>query len=264
MHTMLNTPRRARRARAARGFSIVELMVVIAIVAVLLGILIPVLASARAQARTTVTLANLRQTGLTFERYLARYSETYPFVEPGVRFSTHPDGEPATMSTTYPFQMRMFWPALMHTVAPWREHYRTWVNPGAPVEPDEPWRPRSDGSGVIRVYTPSYLYSQAFQARPRLFSPNPPSDANELLALIRPVRSSDVTHPSSKALLYDDKREYLPRPPTPSDPRGVLAADGSAALRQDANAIDPVPNPLNGGQRLRYSDTPGGAGGRDW
>lgn len=251
-------------SRASFAFTVVEVLVSIGILVILLGILVPVLASARSQARTTVTISNLRQAGLTFQQYLGQYSETYPFAEPGQWLSLEPNGRAQTLSSTYPFQLRMSWPALMHEIAPWREHYSTWVNPGAPIEPGEPWKLRSDAPGTIRDYDPSYHYSHAFQARPRLFAPNPPTSADELIALIRPVRTADVSHPSNKALLYDAKREYLTRTPRPSDPRAVLAADGSVVMRLDDDAIPPIPTPFIGGRGIRYSDTPGGAGGRDW
>ena len=70
--------RTARRPRPSLGFTLVELLVVIAILAVLSGMLLPVLARARARAYQTVCAANLRQIGLAFSLYLADYEEGYP------------------------------------------------------------------------------------------------------------------------------------------------------------------------------------------
>lgn len=53
-----------------RGFSLVELLIVIGIIAVLMGILLPALAGARKMARSTACLANLQQWGDSFHMYL--------------------------------------------------------------------------------------------------------------------------------------------------------------------------------------------------
>jgi prepilin-type N-terminal cleavage/methylation domain-containing protein/prepilin-type processing-associated H-X9-DG protein len=54
-----------------RGFTLVELLMVIGIIALLIAILVPVLARAREAAKTTQCLSNLHQIGLAMNNYAA-------------------------------------------------------------------------------------------------------------------------------------------------------------------------------------------------
>jgi prepilin-type N-terminal cleavage/methylation domain-containing protein len=66
-----------RRSRL-RGFTLVELLVVIGIIALLLGVLLPVLGRAREAARRAACLSNLKQLGAAFTLYLNDNRDTYP------------------------------------------------------------------------------------------------------------------------------------------------------------------------------------------
>ena len=57
--------------RTRKGFSLVELLVVIGIIALLLGILLPVFARARRMARATVCLTHLQQLSDSYHMYLS-------------------------------------------------------------------------------------------------------------------------------------------------------------------------------------------------
>jgi prepilin-type N-terminal cleavage/methylation domain-containing protein/prepilin-type processing-associated H-X9-DG protein len=60
------------------GFTLIEMLVVMAVLAVLAALLLPVLARARASARTTTCVSNLRQLGSAFAMYAQDHDERLP------------------------------------------------------------------------------------------------------------------------------------------------------------------------------------------
>lgn len=71
-----------RRRSPTRAFTLIELLVVVAVASVLLGILLPTLASAREAARRTRCLANLSGIGVGLQVYLNDHEDILPFAFP--------------------------------------------------------------------------------------------------------------------------------------------------------------------------------------
>lgn len=105
-----------------RGFSLIELLVVISIVALLMALAMPSLARARSLARQTVCQSRLRQWGLAFAAYAAENSGFYPHTDGRDRCG---DEEPFSREgiADYWFGWVDVLPPLMGEM-PWREHVR--------------------------------------------------------------------------------------------------------------------------------------------
>ncbi len=240
------------------GFTLVEALISVAIIAALLGILLPALGQARSAAGRVKSLANLRSLGMTFSIYAQQRDGKFPWLAPGEPvFSTPPSEDQHQYAFEPIWMLEGLWPVLMHDVAPWPEHFESWLSPGHRRKP--PYWPIPIGTYSHPV---SYVYANSFLGAPVIW--NGRGDATQ--RDVRPVRVSEVEHPSAKVLLYDADRFYLRRDATRKDRRPVLFVDGSASARLDEKATAPVRNPLNplyNAPRI-YHDTPNGVRGWDF
>lgn len=64
-----------------RGFTLIEMLVVIGIIAILAAVIFPVFARARAAARRTQCISNLKQLGQAHEMYASDWDDRYPWAK---------------------------------------------------------------------------------------------------------------------------------------------------------------------------------------
>lgn len=239
-----------------RAFTLIEVLVVIGIIGVLIAIVVPSLSSARAAGGETVTRSNMKQLGATMENYIQVYDQTYPYAPPGAfLFLTPPEErDDGSSGAIVPYwNLDAYWVALMHDIAPWREHYRTWIGPGGIADEHDPWKDE-DGFRF-----PSYRLSHTFFARPELWAPATQDDPS----FYRPVHAQDVLYPASKVMMWDAELTHLAsNPKADRDMRSMLFGDGHVEGRRLSVAATPPTIPFK--QTKPVQDTPDGVHGRDY
>jgi prepilin-type processing-associated H-X9-DG protein len=88
-----------RSARCKGGFSLGELLVVIAAIALLAALLFPVFAQAREKAHQAVCFSNLRQVGMAHQMYTQDYDDAYLWTPP-------PGDTSAKLTASWPTSIR--------------------------------------------------------------------------------------------------------------------------------------------------------------
>ena len=239
----------------AAAFTLIELLVVLGIMGILIAILLPVLFGTKAAGSEVVTLSNLRQLGATMEAYLAEYDQAYPYAPPDTWLVISPpdEGEIDMIKPGY-WDLDVYWTALMHDIAPWREHFSTWIGPGGVEDESAPWR-RKNHNG-----TSSYYLSHTFFAAAALWAPATKDDP----AFYRAVRAQEVLYPASKVMMWDAELTHLASSPNADrDHRPMLFADGHVKDRRLSEAAVP-PEISFKPDTQPVQDTPKGVHGRDY
>lgn len=248
---MLANPPAMRKART--GFSLVELLVVMAVLSLLTALALPSLRRARGSAQQVASLANVRQLGIAFAAYTNTFNDSFPFVPPGTLLPLC-DGN--SIADSNPWSLRYAWPALGEPLPAFPRDFKALVSPGRRREPRECGWPTS------------YEYSNSFIASPNLWTSDQSLSADR--GLLRGIRSAEVFYPANKVLLWDTELAYLSSERRFSafdalDPTPMTFAYGHAVVRIPAHAVAAAPNPLKSALELRrLHDTPLGVQGIDY
>ena len=142
---------------ARRAFTLIELLVVIAIIAILAGLLFPVFARAKASAKRTQCLSNLRQIGMGMGLYMADYDDLFPnAVDAADKYSPEIwNHEPEFYSQI--FYMPLMNEALMPYVKS-KEVFKSPADRGTTVLESHPWMAFPTSPTMFQVYGISYFY----------------------------------------------------------------------------------------------------------
>jgi prepilin-type N-terminal cleavage/methylation domain-containing protein/prepilin-type processing-associated H-X9-DG protein len=148
--------------RRHHAFTLIELLVVIAIISILAAILFPVFAQAKAAAKLTACLSNVKNLGMAHQLYQGDYDDAYITVERSVNDYCNPNAGDAVV--------RLF---------PYIKNHDIWFCPERADRPNPysstpcSWNPKNyllgygtnfgvwsitDGTGMYQPYNPSYYW----------------------------------------------------------------------------------------------------------
>lgn len=192
------TPRpSASAATRPNGFSIVEVLVVIAILGVVVALALPALSRARTSARSARDLSTVRHLSTLIANYAADYSDCFPYFQtPGNPFGPMvlPPGFSLGPGRSYFTGGSVYWPNVM------RDGY--WP-PGFAVhlamEGDVTGSNLTEGYPADTIRS-RFLLTHTVFAAPQFWR----DDLSPVHhTMLRPVRTSEVLFPSLKGLMLD-------------------------------------------------------------
>ena len=172
-------------AMKARGFTLIELIVVISVVAVLTALLLPALRGAREQARSALCQTHIRQLQLSFKQYADSEDGFLPYSFDFGRWPGPPSGFSGNLT--------------LDPLGWWWFDYLDVVNRTSLKNSDllECPSKRLDSSHLARdLLWGNYGVNQSMCARTQVSMPGQPSRG-------RPISVNDIHHPGQKLLIVD-------------------------------------------------------------
>lgn len=185
-----------------RGFTLIEILVVVAIIALLAAILFPAFATARGKARSASCQSNLKQLGAAMAMYIQDY-ERYPHaVDPADKFAPQIWQSQAVAAGSDPADMSL----LPDVMQPYVQNADVWKCPSdyGFDQPDSiPWQLEGEPTrpSCFEKYRMSYFYRTELMFRKLMEEQLPrPSETNVL------EDAHGAWHGASITNLYNGRR----------------------------------------------------------
>jgi prepilin-type N-terminal cleavage/methylation domain-containing protein/prepilin-type processing-associated H-X9-DG protein len=141
------------KSQFSSGFTLIELIVVIAIIGLLAAILFPVFARAREKARQATCQSNLKQLGLAFQQYIHDNDERYPMTYNCAACVVPCGSAPLPACTVNAPGPYKWWPSMIYPYVGNKEVFKC-PSIGAEYNPGRGY-PNMNGTSTTLYFAPS-------------------------------------------------------------------------------------------------------------